>query len=116
MDYEKEIRNLKRLVHCLRESLSGGCCPSTIIECVIGQPYIITGSNDTVTGLTNGSTNVQCDDFVGKRITLFRGNVSNPGQDPLDGSAFFTKLLSADNFDVSQEFVTGEMVIIKAEV
>jgi hypothetical protein len=91
----------------------GSTTPTVVIECVIGNAYSITGSSATVTGLTAGSSVVSSSDFANVRIEVIRGNIPIPGTDPLDGSNYFSKTLSASSFSINNPLVTGEYIKIK---
>ncbi len=92
---------------------SGSSGTTIIIECVIGNAYTISGSNATVTGLTDGSTSISCADFANVRVEVIRGNVPQPNTNPLDGSSYITKILSGTTITLSTGLVTSEYIKIK---
>lgn len=93
---------------------SGGVAGTTVvIQCAIGSAYNISGSTDTVTGLSDGDTVVTCNAFANKRLRVIRGSVPIPSINPGDGSNYFTKTLAATSFTLSSPLATGELIIIE---
>lgn len=86
---------------------------TVVIEDVIDQPPVVTGTTAIVTGLVNGSFIVQCSAFAGVRVIVIRGNIPIPGIDPLDGSNYFTKTLASDTITFNNVLITGEFVRIQ---
>lgn len=86
---------------------------TVVIEAVVDEEPIITGTTEIVEGIVDGSTTVTSAAFVGVRVIVIRGNIPIPGIDPLDGSNFFTKLLASDFITFSQPLVAGEFIRIQ---
>lgn len=86
---------------------------TVVIEDVIGEDYVITGSSEIVTGLADGSNTVTCAAFVGVRVIVIRGNIPIPGIDPTDGSNYFTKALGSDFITFNNPLVAGEFIRIQ---
>lgn len=86
---------------------------TVVIEAVIGQEPVVTGTTEEVTGIEDGSNTITCDAFEGVRVIIIRGNVPIPGIDPLDGSYWFTKLLASNFITLNQPLVTGEFIRIQ---
>jgi len=92
---------------------SGAGGTTIIIQCVIGNAYVISGSSETVTGLSSGSTVVSSDDFASVRVEVTRGSLIIPSINPLDGGQFFTKSLPSASITLSSPLSLGEFIIIK---
>lgn len=86
---------------------------TVVIEDVIGEEPVITGTTFEVTGLTDGSNTITCAAFIGVRVIVIRGNIPIPGIDPTDGSNYFTKLLASDFITLNNPLVTGEFVRVQ---
>jgi hypothetical protein len=84
------------------------------IEVVVGLTPVITGTNQSVTGLTAGSTVISSPVFQNQYVNVIRGNVPIPGIDPTDGSNFFTKTYSGTSISLNNPLVTGEYVKIQS--
>ncbi len=86
---------------------------TVVIEDVIGEDYVITGTTEIVTGLTDGSNTITSNAFIGVRVIVIRGNVPIPGIDPTDGSKYFTKSLNSDFITLNTPLVEGEFIRIQ---
>lgn len=86
---------------------------TVVIEDVIGEDYVITGSAEIVTGLIAGSNTITCNAFTGVRVIVIRGNTPIPGIDPGDGSNYFTKALGSDFITLNNILVDGEFIRIQ---
>lgn len=86
---------------------------TVVIEAVIGEEPVVTGTIETVVGITDGSNTVTSAAFIGVRVIVIRGNISIPGIDPLDGSQYYTKLLLSDFIEFSQPLANGEFLRIQ---
>lgn len=86
---------------------------TVVVECIIGNTAVVTGTVYTVSGLTNGSDTVTSDAFIDKRVRVVRGALTLPGQDPGDGSYYYTKIPSANNIILNSPLVTGEFIRIE---
>ncbi len=86
---------------------------TVVIEDVIGEDYVITGTTEIVTGLSDGSNTITCAAFIGVRVIVIRGNVPIPGIDPGDGSKYFTKSLLSDYITLNTPLVEGEFIRIQ---
>ncbi len=88
--------------------------PGTIvIEGSVDGTITVTGTSDPVTGLTDGSTVITCDGFIGVRIILERGNLHVPGTDLGDGTTFYTKVLENNYIELSNALAPGEPIYIQ---
>lgn len=88
--------------------------PNTVvIEDVIGEEPVITGTTEIVTGLTDGSNTITSNAFIGVRVIVIRGNIPIPGIDPGDGSNYFTKTLNSDFITLNNPLVEGEFIRIQ---
>lgn len=101
-------------------SVSGTAVPpvlnipdTVVIEDVIGEDYVISGTTEIVTGLADGSNTITCAAFIGVRVIVIRGNIPIPGIAPGDGSKYFTKNLADDFITLSDPLVTGEFIRIQ---
>lgn len=86
---------------------------TVVIEDVIGEVPIVTGTTDVVEGLDEDSNTIICDAFIGVRVFVIRGNVPIPSIDPTDGSEFFTKVLGNNFITLSSPLVWGEFIRIQ---
>lgn len=86
---------------------------TVVIEDVIGEDPVITGTTETVTGLTDGNNTITCAAFIGVRVIVIRGNIPIPGIDPGDGSKYFTKNIADDFITLSDPLVQGEFIRIQ---
>lgn len=86
---------------------------TVVIEAVVDEEPVVTGTSDPVTGIVDGSNTITSDAFVGVRVIVIRGNVPIPGIDPGDGSNYFTKLLLADFINLNEPLVSGEFIRIQ---
>lgn len=86
---------------------------TVVVEAVVDEELVVTGTTEIVEGIVDGSTTVTCAAFIGVRVIVIRGNIPIPGIDPLDGSNFFTKLLASDFITFSQPLVHGEFIRIQ---
>lgn len=86
-----------------------------VIECVVGNAPVVTGTADPVTGLDPGSTTVTCDGFTNVRITLRRGGMRVQSL-PSSTDSYYTKFFEDNFFTVSSAFVSGEVVYIQTIV
>lgn len=84
-----------------------------VIECVVDQTPVVTGTLNHVTGITDGSIVITCTDFAGVRVIVERGHIPIGGIDPLDGSAYYTKNLADDFITLSAALVNGEFIYIQ---
>lgn len=86
---------------------------TVVIESVIGDEPVITGTAATVTGIEDGSNTITSDAFIGVRVIVIRGNIPIPGIDPGDGSNYFTKLLANDYITLNNPLIAGEFIRIQ---
>lgn len=86
---------------------------TVVIEDVVDEEPVVTGTTETVTGLTDTSNTVTSNAFIGVRVIVIRGNIPIPGIDPLDGSNYFTKILANDFITFSDPLVSGEFIRIQ---
>lgn len=86
---------------------------TVVIEDVIGEEPVITGTTVEVTGLTDGSNTITSSAFIGVRVIVIRGNIPIPGINPGDGSNYFTKLLANDYITLNNPLVEGEFIRIQ---
>ncbi len=84
-----------------------------VVECVVDQPPVVTGTASVVTGITDGSTVVTCAAFAGVRVVVERGHIQIGSINPLDGSAYYTKNLADDFITFSSGLVNGEFIYIE---
>lgn len=86
---------------------------TVVIQSVVGDSLDVTGTTDTVDGLIDGSDTIICAAFAGVRVVVIRGNIPIPGINPLDGSNYFTKVLSEDFITLNSDLVAGEFIRIQ---
>lgn len=86
---------------------------TVVVEDVIGQDPVITGTLEDVTGLDADSNTITSDAFIDERVWIIRGNIPIPGIDPLDGSNYFTKLLANNFITLSRPLALGEFIRIQ---
>lgn len=86
---------------------------TVVIESAIDGVISITGTLETVSGLSSGSNTVTSNAFIGVRVIVIRGNVPIPGIDPLDGSQYFTKALMSDFITLSEDLAPEEFIRIQ---
>lgn len=84
-----------------------------VVQCVVDQPPNVTGTFDTVSGITDGSFVVTCAAFAGVRVFVERGNIQIPGIDPGDGSQYYTKALASSSITFNTPLVNGEFIYIQ---
>jgi hypothetical protein len=84
-----------------------------VVECIVGLSPVVTGTDEVVYGISDGSSVISCAAFAGVRVTVERGGTTIPGFDPGNGSAYYTKNL-ADNFiTLNAPLVDGEYLYIQ---
>ncbi len=84
-----------------------------VVQSTIGGTTLVTGTGETFTGLTDGSSVVSSPALVGKRVFVMRGLLPVPGIDPGGGGQYYTKN-EADNFiTFSQPLVDDEFVYME---
>lgn len=82
------------------------------IEGFIGSAFVVTGTTNTVTGLTAGSQVVTCTDFTNRLIDyVVRGNLLIPGLVAPD--TYFTKDKASASLTFSAPLQPGEYIKIK---
>lgn len=86
---------------------------TVVVENVIGDTAVVTGTSEDVTGLTDGSNTITSNAFIGVRVIVVRGNIPIPGIDPGDGSKYFTKSLGSDYITLSSPLVAGEFIRVQ---
>lgn len=86
---------------------------TVVIEDVVDQVPVVTGTTESVTGLIDGSNTITSNAFIGVRVIVIRGNIPIPGIDPLDGSNYFTKSLASDFITLSFTLISGEFIRIQ---
>lgn len=84
-----------------------------VVEAVVGLLVTVTGTADPVTGITAGSSVIQCAGFEGKRVSVLRGNVPLQQIDAGDGTMFYTKVLASNQILLSAALVNGETLSIQ---
>lgn len=86
---------------------------TVVIQSVVDESLDVTGTTDTVDGIIDGGDTIICAAFAGVRVVVIRGNIPIPGINPLDGSNYFTKLLSEDYITLNSDLVAGEFIRIQ---
>lgn len=86
---------------------------TVVIEVVIGEEPVISGTDEEVSGLVADSNTVTSDAFAGVRVIVTRGNVPLPGIDPLDGSNYFTHAFASNYITFNFVLVEGEFIRIQ---
>lgn len=84
-----------------------------VVQAFVGGTVTVSGTVETVSGITNGSTVVSCNAFAGSRVFITRGMLPLPGINPGGGVSYYTKNL-ADNFiTFSDQLLTDEFIYIE---
>jgi len=84
---------------------------TVIVEGKIGGPMSVTGTGETINGLTNGSTNVWSNAFDDLRVFIIRGLFQMPA---IPGAGDFYTKFEVDNYiTFSTPLVDGENIYIK---
>lgn len=86
---------------------------TVVIEAIVNEQPVVTGTINPVTGIVNGSNIITSDAFIGVRVIVIRGNGPIPGINPGDGSNYFTKLPAADFISLNEFLVPGEFIRIQ---
>lgn len=84
-----------------------------VIQGFVNGTIDITGTSDSVTGITGGSSFISCSAFGYKRVYIERGGEQILNVDPGDGSAFYTKALSSTVITLNSPLVPGEAIYIQ---
>lgn len=92
-----QILRLSRRVCCLSESTSGGGEPTVVVEALIGDSQVVTGTVSAITGLTDSSSTVSSAAFAGKRVRVTRNFQELPARDLGNGNPFYTKALGSND-------------------
>lgn len=99
------------------ESGSGGTAIGesdiVVVQAVVDGVPDVTGTLEAVTGIVDGSFVITSEALRNVRVYIERGNIMNPGIDPMDGSQWHTKVF-ADNFiTFNTPLVSGEFIYIE---
>lgn len=86
---------------------------TVVVECIVDGTPVVTGTVESVTGITDGSTVVTCNAFANVRVRVSRGNIFIPGINPLDGSNYYTKVITDNFITFSSPLVNGEFIYIE---
>ncbi len=84
--------------------------PTVVFQGVINGATELTGTANTLTGFTEGSTLITLADFAGVRVEVNRGGQDSPSIGPW---AVFTKDLSSDSILFFSPLEDGEYLKIK---
>lgn len=96
------------------EALEGlSFTPTVVIESSIDMFITTTGTLEPTFGLTDGSYIITNNAFKDKRVLVFRGSVLLPGQDPLDGNSYGTKVLANNFITLLSPLSLGEFIRIQ---
>lgn len=88
--------------------------PETIvIEGLVDGDLLVSGTEEAVTGIADGSSVITCAGFAGVRVIVERGFIPLPGVDPGGGGAYYTKVLEDDFITLSQPLANGEYLYIQ---
>ncbi len=84
-----------------------------VVQAIVGGTISITGTDQTVTGIADGSTEITSEAFRYVRVFIERGNIQIPGIDPEDGSQYYTKVFSDNKITLSTPLTNGEFIYIE---
>lgn len=84
---------------------------TVVIQCVVGNSPVITGTEETVSGLSAGNAIIFCDAFADVRVTIKRNGTRLPRINT--GGQYYSKD-QIDNFlTLSEVLVNGEIIYIE---
>lgn len=110
--YYKDENNTWQVVPNSGGSGGSGGSNTVMIYSKIGSGYTIENSTKTVTGLTDGSLTIQCDDFANAIVEVISGNVTIMPEDPSNGDTYFTKAFSSDTITLSTPLIDDNTILI----
>lgn len=84
-----------------------------VIQAVVDSTLSVTGTSYPVTGITDGSTIINCFAFANVRLFVERGSVQIPGINPGDGSMYYTKNLADTFITLNTPLTSGELIYIE---
>lgn len=84
---------------------------TVVIECVIGSAPVISGTEETVSGLVAGSSVITCDAFSDKRVTVKRNGSRLPRIDT--GGQYYSKDQINNFISLNEALVNGEIIYIE---
>lgn len=90
-----------------------GSSNTVVIQAIVDGTVDVTGTFETVTGATSGSSIITSEAFRNLRVYVERGNIINPGIDPGDGSMWHTKNFSDNFITFNTPLVSGEFIYIE---
>ncbi len=90
-----------------------GSSNTVVIQAVVGGTVSITGTSETITGITDGSSVITSEALRYVRVFLERGNIQVPGIDPADGSMWYQKNFSDNFITLNTPLVNGELIYLE---
>jgi hypothetical protein len=86
---------------------------TTVIEAFVDNVISVTGASNPVSGVTNGSTVISCNDLYGNRVRVIRGIFPIISFDPGGGVDYYTKFVVDTFLTLNNPLVAGEYIYIK---